>query len=177
MKRITNLADSLSIALVTLFPKLKKRLQERPKLALTIEPSPDSYSIKRWASTRNKNLYIYETSWRFLITIKNNTSFDAHYPRISFDRTLPHYSRISILNHYVPIFAKSETTIEGEYTILEECPEQNNSIPIGIPEALGKVNVLLEYKNEDKVKFYTVFSFKNRANIFYRFKPSEFARI
>lgn len=175
MKRIENLAHSLSIGLVTLFPKLKKRLQVRPKLSLTIEPSTDSYSIKRWASTRNENLYIYETSWRFLIKIKNNTPFDAYFPKISFDRTLPHYSRIGILNHYVPIFANSETILEGEHTILEECADEYNTTPKGVPDALKKVSMLLEYQNEDKVKFYTVSGFNNRVNTFYRFRPSEFA--
>lgn len=176
MKQLTNLAYSLSLALVTLIPTLKKRVQIRPRLIIEVTPTPESYSLKRWASTRNKDLYIYETCWRYLITIKNNTSFDACYPRISFDRTLPHYSRIGILNHYVPIFAKSETTIEGEYSILEECHEHCNTIPSGIPEALKHVNVLLEYRNEEKVKFYTVFGFKNRTNVFHRFKPSEFSR-
>lgn len=176
MKQITDLANSFSIALVTLFPKFKKRLQVRPKLTLTVEPRKDSYSIKRWLSTRNKNLYIYETSWRFHITIKNNTCFDAYFPRISFDRTLPHYCRIGILNHYVPIFASSETILEGEYTILEECAEECNTNPNGIPDALDKISILLEYQNEDKVKFYTVFGFHNRLSAFYRFKPSGFGQ-
>lgn len=145
---------------------------------MKLEPCEESYSQKKWLSqksTENRKLYVYETCWRYKVVINNDSRFDAYYPKLSYSKVLPHYSRLDILNHYVPVNAFTQVCLYGEYMILEECEEDKSTIPVGIPDSLKSVMLLLTYQNAEKVKFYSVFDIRQGSNTVSLFKPSEFA--
>lgn len=151
----------------------------RPKLIISVIPGTEHYSREKWVSPKQPQntehlLYIYETCWTYKIRIHNNSPYDAHYPKLSFDKILPYSSHIGILNHYVPIQANETIELDGQYVILEECPKGMNTIPVGIPDALKGYNLLMTYQNAEKTRFYTVFDFSREQNTLLRYKPSAF---
>lgn len=179
MKPLTEAIYSFSFTLITLLPGLRNRILLRPRLIISVVPGTRNYSKEKWISTKSPNaqgqqLFIYETCWTYKIKLSNKSGYDAYYPKICFDKVLPHFSHISILNHYVPIKANECIELEGEYMILEECPKDNNTIPEGIPKALNGITLLLGYQNCDKHQFYTAFEFKYQRNTLLRYKPSYF---
>ncbi len=171
MKAITSLLEN-GIA------NFKRRYLHRPELKVKILPGDGHYSKKRWLSNTQhpsgKPMYIYEVCWSYKLIIKNTSRFDAFYPKIQFDRTLPYLSRLDILNHYVPICRGEKIVLNGEYTIFQECVEDEDIKPSGIPSEVTKLKVLLSYKNADKTPFYTTFDLGQELNTQHRFKPSGF---
>lgn len=171
MKTITSLLEN-GIA------NFKRRYLHRPELKVKIVPGDGHYSKKRWLSNTQhpsgKPMYIYEVCWSYKLIIKNTSRFDAFYPKIQFDRTLPYLSRLDILNHYVPICRGEKIVLNGEYTIFQECMEGEDIKPSGIPSEVTKLKVLLSYKNADKTPFYTTFDLGQELNTQHWFKPSGF---
>lgn len=169
----------MSVSIVTLISNFRKKYVSRPTLEISIIPNKDKcYLKKKWASTKSSVddlLYIYERCWGYDLIIKNTSKHDAYYPKLNFDRVLPHYSKLSVLNHYVPIPAKDKVVLVGEYVILEERHETKQPPNIDMPKEFHRVKLLLEYQNAEKTKFYTVFEFRNATSHLERFKPSEFA--
>jgi hypothetical protein len=179
MKPLSEAIYSFSFTLITLLPSLRNRILLRPRLIVSVIPGMQNYSKEKWISTKSPNaqgqqLYIYETCWTYKIKLFNNSGYDAYYPKLSFDRVLPHSSHISILNHYVPIKANESIELEGEYVILEECLKGKNTVPEGVPKALNGITLLLGYQNYEKHQFYTAFEFKCQRNTLLRYKPSYF---
>lgn len=171
MKAITSLLEN-GIA------SFKKRYLHRPELRIKVIPGTQQYSKKRWLSPKvhpsGDPLHIYEVCWSYKFIIRNSSQFDAYYPKIQFDRTLPYLSRLDILNHYVPICRGHKVVLNGEYTIFQECREGENFKPYGIPKELAKMRVLLSYKNADNTPFYTTFDLESKLNTHHRFKPAGF---
>lgn len=178
MNTLSNFLTCCSVELVLLPTTVRKRYFQRPRLEVKLEPCEGSYSQKKWLSpksTESKKLYVYETCWYYKVTISNDSRYDAYYPKLSYNKILPHYSRLDILNHYLPVNAFSQVSLFGEYMILEECEEDKNTIPVGIPDSLKSLRLMLEYQNAEKIKFYSVFDVMQGSNTVSLFKPSEFA--
>lgn len=157
---------------------LKRWHLERPKLEIQVLPGRKSY-IKQKS---NRNIaqpglppaYIYETCLAFRMVIRNRSDFDAYYPKIKFDRVLPHGTRIDILNHYVPIPAGGLVVLHGEYKVLASMRNGSPRLTIKVPQEFAPLKVLLSYRNETRNRFYTCYDVGFQLNTFYRFKPSDF---
>lgn len=161
---------------VTFFSYIKK-LSTTPQLTIEMIPS-DHYVKKKWITSETdagNPLWVYEICWQYKLVIRNHSPHGAYYPKLRSNLCLPHYSHLNVLNHYVPIQPNETTEIQGEYVILEKCAEGKHTKPTGLPEALNKTKFLLEYQNEHKFRFYTVFDFKGQTNTTSRSRPSEFA--
>jgi hypothetical protein len=157
---------------------LKRRHLQRPKLEIQILPGRKSYITQK----SNRNIarqglapaYIYETCLAFRIVIRNRSDFDAYYPKIKFDRVLPHGTRLDILNHYVPIPAGGLIVLHGEYKVLASLRNSSPRLTTKPPQEFAPLKVLLSYRNEARNRFYTCFDVGFQINTFYRFKPSDF---
>lgn len=167
------LATAGTLLLIRKTAQLLDRLTECPMLEIRIIPGKGKAHLK-WSNTRNKDrqlLYTYEITWCYHLQITNTSDFPAYYPKLTTDRTLPHDSRITVLNHYVPISPKETVTLYAEYTILEECSQEVHNLPEGIPQALQHIIFQLRYQNRKKKQFYTLFDVSTQLNTRYFFRP------
>jgi hypothetical protein len=163
---------------IVLRPYLKKYIIERPKLELELQSAEGSYCIRKWQineeNQEEEPIYVYEVCWCYNIIIRNLSKYDAHFPLLKPNLALPYSTSISILNHYVPIYAASQTTVNVTYKILNSSTESKKVIPEGIPTEIRRVKFLLEYTNEHKKKFYTVFDCETNSNSKHFMRPSGF---
>lgn len=177
MRTFQTLITSFSISLITIIPSFKKKYFFRPRLEIQIIPG-QNYSKKKWATGKASSvglpLFVYESCWNYEIIIVNLSSFDAYYPKIKFDKVPPYSSQLSVLNHYVPIKPNERVTLTGSYTKLWQDEEKEVAIPLGISNDFKKIKILLEYQNEQKTKFYTVFDMGTMKNTLSRTKGTEF---
>lgn len=152
------------------------KLLYRPKLTIDLIAGGNSYSTKKWVkkNSAGATVFIYETCWCYQLVLRNDSNYNAHYPLLHFNIVLPLSHKLSVLNHYVPVFAKEEIVLEGEYVILEECEEGKNTKPKGLPDMLKNAKVLVEYQNTYNRKFYSLFEFATRRSFFSTRKPLGF---
>lgn len=169
---------AITILFIVIRPYLKKYVFERPKLEIELQPADGSYSIRKWQLNEKNHeeepIYVYEVCWCYNIVIRNVSKYDAHFPFLKPNLALPYSTNISILNHYVPIYAASQTTVNVTYKILNPSTESQKVIPEGIPTEIRRVKFLLEYTNEHKKKFYTVFDCETNSNSKHFTRPSGF---
>ncbi len=180
MKAFQTLISSFSITLITIIPSFKRKYLSQPKLKVQIVPG-QNYSKKKWTTGKTSSaglpLFVYESCWNYEIIIENPSSFDAYYPKIKFDRVLPYSSQLSILNPSEPIKSLERISLTGNYTKLWQDEEKDVAIPLGISDDFKKIRIILEYQNEQKTKFYTVFDIGTMTNTLSRTKSSEFYSI
>ncbi len=168
----------MTFLIIVIRPYLTKFFFKRPKLEIELHPAEGSYSIQKWQINEKNHMeepvYVYEACWCYDIIIRNVSGHDAHYPLIRSNLALPYSTNMSVLNHYVPIYAASQTSINVTYKILDQSTERERVVPEGIPAEIKKVKFLLEYTNERRKKYYTVFDCETNSNSKHFTRPSGF---
>jgi hypothetical protein len=173
-------------ASIALFPFIRKVYFAGPQLTIEIILSsgggsePLGLSVKNDISKGyiegNEAIYCFKVTWKFKIIITNNSMVTAYYPQIIFLKDQVSFKLIDKLNEYTPINENEKVTLNGEFTIFEECKGVERTHIKGLPPHFTNLTFLLEYKNQHKKTFYTKFTYNEQGkfkNDFRRLKPKE----
>ncbi|WP_448633240.1 hypothetical protein [Pedobacter panaciterrae] len=119
---------------------------------------------------------IFLLKWEFDLIITNNSDHTAYYPSIKFKDDRNPFFSLDRLNHLKPISSKESIVLSGVYQELEEATGdgRTNIGTVAIPTSINNVEILLEYSNSSKAKFYTVYKNKDQVNTFHKVKPKGF---
>lgn len=120
---------------------------------------------------------IFELTWRFEITITNNSDQIALYPELISDPNGPKFTQIDNINILTPIKPAESLTLEAKYKKYEESTgsERTYISEVG-PDELKDLNILLSYKNLKKRSFFTLFdnNLPDNKNNFLKRRPKGF---
>lgn len=177
----------LSVLLAVLIPVAiwyRKSYLEGPELTIEFkrdggDSAPIGFSNKNVPDadgvidTRDA-LQIFQLTWRFEIIIRNNSEYTAYYPQILFKDNQPTFFTIEQLNIQEPIASKGKFIIKAVYNNLEEAKGTERSKMIDLPPIFNDMQILLEYKNGKKSKFFTLYKQIYKSNHFSRRKPKGF---
>jgi len=152
---------------------------------LTIELFPDGgYNIDKGQSGKNDRskgyideeheIHVFEITWLINLKITNNSNITAYYPEIKFHSQQLSFSHLDKLDKNKPIKGDEQIILKGKYSMFEECESKNRTQATRLPENLKDLKILLEYKNPNKKKFYTIFTNSGlKGNNKYTRRPKE----
>ncbi|MGB4772784.1 MAG: hypothetical protein WBP58_15070 [Chitinophagaceae bacterium] len=167
MEVIIGIVGLVVAILISIIPYYRKKKTERPRIDIMVflkkgssrplglsdkndfsQGYVDSDSAVRW----------FQLEYIFEIKIVNNSDYLAYYPRLFVDSTANGFSRIDSIPP-LPISNLNPITLSANYIKLEECCGSKRSNVKEFPDDLKSVRLLLEYKNNHKKVFYTLYTF------------------
>jgi len=171
--------------LIALIPFIRKVYFSGPELTIEIISTgggsePLGLSIKNDDSKGyiegNNAIYHFKVTWKFNLIITNNSMVTAYYAKLYFPNEKINFSLIDKLNPLNPIKENEKLTLQAQFTMYEECKGQDRTHIKGLPPHFENLKLLLEYKNQHKKVFYTMYSLNNNVgeNNFYRKRPKLF---
>jgi len=118
----------------------------------------------------------FKVTWKFKVIITNNSMLTAYYPKLIFPEGQLAFTLIDELKYLNPIKENEIISLNAKFEIIEECKGVDRTHIKGLPPHFENLRLLLEYKNQYKRIFFTLFIFDNKQgkNNFQRKKPKEF---
>lgn len=176
---------SIVVAVIIAFiPYVRNRYLNGPELTIEIIPnggmsSPRGLSSKNEVTADgyidgNNAIRIFELTWKFRLIIRNNSDITAYYPRIHFIQSKPKFTKIDSLNELKPLNNTEYVELKAEYKKYEECQGKDRTQTTGIPDELKDLKILMESKNGNKMRFYTIYTIEKNENKFIRKILKEF---
>jgi hypothetical protein len=152
------------VAVITaVIPYLRKRFSERPRLEMIAKWNGGS-SAPKGLSMRNefvngvveleKAIQVFELRYRYILTIFNNSDQTAYYPMLYFDSGGYDMKVQELPPH--PISNSAQIDLKIELVMIEEATGWERTDTSEFPLALEGANILLEYQNSHRIKFYTM---------------------
>jgi len=122
----------------------------------------------------NDEIYYFKVTWKLKLIITNNSMITAYYPQLLFPDGQIEFSLIDKLNLLNPIKENDKIILNAKFVIIEECKGTVRTHVKGLPPHFENLKLLLEYKNQYKRTFFTLFTFENQKgkNIFRRNNPT-----
>lgn len=145
-------------------------LDKSPKPYLEIE-IPQIYGTKQPGEISRKNPSVISSTdvirhntiiWRYEVIIRNNSSQVAYYPKIKF-LGKQKFDYIEPLNIQSPINPNASITLKANFKKeIESKPDEAiKAAKTFFPDELVGLTILIEYKNDKRRKFKTVFKIEN----------------
>jgi hypothetical protein len=171
---------------VGIYPYYRSKYILRPELTIEIT-SKGGLSAPRGLSSKNvlnsegnidgnNAIRIFELTWRFKVTITNNSDLTAFYPELEFNPTGSKF-RIDKINRLKPIKPSESLELLGEFNKYEEVEGKNRTdVGKAPPTEFSELELLLGYENSKKRRFYTLFDFNEseKKNKFLNKKPKDY---
>lgn len=181
---IVGIIIGLVIAIV---PFLRQRYVARPEVTIEIinaggSSSPRGLSHKNIVNEEgyidgDTAISVFELTWNFQIRVTNNSELTAFYPELIFNPNGPKFILKDKLNTLQPIKPTETILLKGEYRKYEEkTGQERTDVGRKIPEEFGDLGILLTYQNSHKSRFYTLFDFNEKTNIFLSKRPNEYKK-
>jgi len=182
MANLLTVLGILVTLLIALFPYLRKTFFQGPELTIEFKKGQTSSnslgviynSLFDGLYDMRKEKLQYQYTWNFEIIIRNNSEYTAYYPKIFFKDNNSPFLTIENLNEQQPIGSKEKITLKAVYQEIEETTSDKRSKMIDLPIAITETQILLEYKNDKKTIFYTLYNQTYKSNDFFRRKPKIF---
>lgn len=145
-------------------------LDKSPKPYLEIE-IPKVYGTKQPGEISRKNPSVIPSTevirhnkilWRYEVIVRNNSSQTAYSPKIKFIGKQK-FDYIEPLNSQSPITSNSSISLKANFKkeIESKSDEANRIAKTFFPDELIGLTILIEYKNEKKRRFKTIFKIEN----------------
>jgi hypothetical protein len=171
--------------LIAMIPYFRRVYFIGPELTIELVPDGGSSTNKGLSGKNhtakgyvdgNNAIYVFEVTWKVNLKIINNSNITAYYPKLNYLNQQLSFSRLETLDSNKPIQGNEQILSVGKYVMSEEVNGNERTQINGLPDNFDDLKILLEYKNPNKKRFYTVFSNSNHTekNVYTRKKPTEF---
>jgi len=171
---------------VGIYPYYRSKYILRPELTIEITSKAGLSSTRGLSSKNvvnsegyidgNNAIRIFELTWRFKVTITNNSDLIAFYPELEFNPTGSKF-KIDKINRLKPIKPSESLELSGEFNKYVEVEGKNKSdVGKTLPTEFSELELLLGYENSKKRRFYTLFDFNKseKKNKFLNKKPKDY---
>lgn len=173
--------------IIAITPWIKKKYFTRPELTIELVYN-DGLNLNLGLSHKNdlslgyiegdKAIHVWSLIWKMKLIIRNNSDITAYYPEILFKNDALNFTKIDQLNKLKPISNISEIILNCQYQkYCESIPDERPELK-KFPQEFDNLEILLQYKNSAKMRFYTLFDFadKNEQNKFKVLRPKRFKK-
>lgn len=171
---------------VGIYPYYRSKYILRPELTIEITSKGGLSAVKGLSSKNvvnsegyidgNNAIRVIELTWRFKITITDNSDLTAFYPVLEFNPTGSKF-KIGKINRLKPIKPAETLELLGEFNKYEEVEGKNRTdVGKAPPTEFSELELLLGYENSKKRRFYTLFNFNEseKKNRFLNKKPKDY---
>jgi len=168
---------------IAMIPFIRIVYFRRPELTIEsvmekFESQPQGLSTKNDISKGyidgEKAIQIFLVSWTIRLIITNNSPITAFNPKLHIKKNQIGFTLLNELSEYQPLKEGDRRELKGKMSFFEECTGMDRTHSDKLPPIFNDFFILLEYKNQYKRTFYTVYTYKDNKdiNVFRKMRPN-----
>lgn len=120
---------------------------------------------------RDESVIRHHLEWLYDLTITNNSHHAAYFPKILYKNDLYPNITIDELDEMLPIEANKSVTIKIKFFEVSDTLPTMRKRTTKAPAEFSSLKLMLEYYNNDQIRFYTLYDNSDFSNISSRRKP------